>query len=49
MEKKQKPAPIVLTTANTGVSDILDELVNDMLEKCNLELNPPKLKDPDGK
>jgi hypothetical protein len=42
--KKQKQTPVVFTTTNTGVAEILDELVNSLNTKDNLKLSPPKLK-----
>lgn len=44
MEKKRKPKSVVFTTANTGVSEILDELVNSLSTSDNLKLKAPKLK-----
>lgn len=42
--KKSKPAPVVFTTDNTGVSQILDDLVKSLPSSNNLTLNPPKKK-----
>ena len=42
--KKKKPQPVVLTTANTGVAEILDELINSLNTEDNLKLSAPKLK-----
>lgn len=42
--KKSKPTPVVFTTTNTGVSEILDDLVNSLSTTDNLKLNPPKKK-----
>lgn len=42
--KKQKQNPVIFTTTNTGVSEILDELVNSLSTSNNLKLNPPKKK-----
>lgn len=44
MQKQPKPKPVVLTTTNTGVSEILDDLVNSLSTSNNLKLNPPKKK-----
>lgn len=50
MKKKQKPAPVVLTTTNTGVAEIFDDLLKSLHNMDNmLTLFPPKLKKPDGK
>jgi len=44
MQKQPKPKPVVFTTTNTGVSEILDELVNSLANLDNLKLKGPKLK-----
>jgi hypothetical protein len=44
MSKQPKPKPVVFTTANTGVSEILEDLVNSLPKGNNLKLSPPKLK-----
>ena len=44
MSKQLKPKPVVLTTANTGVSEILEDLVNSIKNANNLNLSAPKLK-----
>ena len=42
--KLQRPKPVVFTTTNTGVSEILEDLVNSLPEGNNLKLSAPKLK-----
>ena len=44
MQKQIKPTPVVFTPASTGVSEILDELVNSLANLDNLKLKGPKLK-----
>lgn len=45
MSKKQKPQPVVFTPQSTGVSEILEELVQSLQTVDNLKLEKPKLKD----
>ena len=45
MSKKIKKQPVVFTPESTGVSQILDELVQSLNTTDNLKLQAPKLKD----
>jgi len=45
MSKKIKKQPVVFTPESTGVSQILDELVQSLNTTDNLKLEQPKLKD----
>jgi hypothetical protein len=45
MTKKINPEPIVFTPETTGVSQILDELIEALQTTDNLQLEAPKLKE----
>jgi hypothetical protein len=44
MQKQIKQSPVVFTPQSTGVSEILDELVNSLTNLDNLKLKQPKTK-----
>lgn len=44
MTNKQKSQPVVFTPQSTGVSEILEELVQSLQTVDNLTLEEPKLK-----
>jgi hypothetical protein len=44
MQKQPKPKPVVLTTTNTGVSEIFEDLLKSLKNANNLNLSAPKLK-----
>ena len=44
MQKQIKQSTVVFTPQSTGVSEILDELVNSLTNLDNLKLKQPRLK-----
>ena len=44
MQKPIKTTPVVFTPASTGVSEILEDLVNSLANLDNLKLKQPKVK-----